>query len=454
MVFGGKQSVGLLILLASASAQADPSLVSPARGAVVLGSTLVAEVRGCEPGAGSLDATPVAPSWASTPYPRTFVARIPLPGPGMHHLRLRTRCGRVAASFDSRFQGTLELGRRLEARYLGSHPPDTLSWGWGSALLLYGAARLGDDAPVHAFVRAWLSKGIPAPDRADTAAPGLAALALARGWPNSDEASDGAAAAVPSADYVRSEPRLGNGGLPHLGHSLLRIFYPDSLWVDSLMMTGVFSAQWGRTAGDSALLDWAAAQPLLYASLLQDPATGLFHHAWLGDSGHVLPGDATYWLRGNGWVLVSIMEILHELDPASPSRAPLLALFSRVAAGLLPLQLDNGLWDELANLPGKTFAETSGSSLVAYALARYAHDGGGGALATDTALAAARRAFAGVTSRMRATRGGFLSLPGVSGPTNPGPRFFYELVPAETDVDYGIGAYLLASSELDPEVFP
>jgi unsaturated rhamnogalacturonyl hydrolase len=210
------------------------------------------------------------------------------------------------------------------------------------------------------------------------------------------------------------------------------------------MMYGIFAVQWGGSQGDPALFDFGVAQPGIFASKLQDPATGLFFHAWDEQANQPL---GAHWLRGNGWVGTNVVEVLDELPATHPQRPALEQILQLQAKGLEGLELENGLWDSIIDQPGACYAESSGSALVAYALAKGARTG----VLKPEARERARHVFASLTERLARRSDGLLSVTGVSGATNAMPAFLYPLVPQEDDVDYGVGAYLLLASELANE---
>lgn len=455
----------VVVLLAAVptAATAGVRVESPAPGGLVLGTSVVLSVRACAGGRlrehVRLDGTDVPVTWAAGPYRRQWYGRVRLPREGTHHLEIRAVCRQreraVTIAFESHRRGALGSGLALARAYMRAHPAETLSWDWGPAVFLYGLGPLAESGPASfakaaraylaAYHERWARRGPPAINRSDRVAPALTAVSLARAGMHAGALAN----TLAGVDYVKTEPRNRLGTLDHLGHSGLRIFYPGSIWVDSLMMYAVLAARWGHHARDPELLEFAAIQPLRFASVLQDPADGLFRHAWRVEAGRPIPTDATYWLRGNGWALVAIVAILDELDPDDPHRSELLRVFLRLAEGLRAWQQPDGLWDSLVNFPGLTYPETSGTALVAYALARAVHRGWIDAGYLDVA----RRAFAGVTARLE-TRGGDLSLPLVSGPTNPGPRWSYRGIRPRRDLPYGVGPFLLAAFELADEEFP
>lgn len=245
-------------------------------------------------------------------------------------------------------------------------------------------------------------------------------------------------AVAPVAAFLRTQPRNRLGALDHLGvGTLLRRVYPASIWIDSLMMYAATAVALGRALDDDALVDFGSAQPRIFAEVLQDRETDLFRHAYLEDRHRPRPRTPTFWLRGNGWVMAALVDMLeHE----HPSRADNLAIFERLARALLERQRADGLWPTVLGDPA-TYREASGSALVAYALAKASR------LGLLDARAAARRTFDALTASLRPCRDG-LSLPGISGPTIPGPHLAYALVPRFADIDYGVGAFCLLAAEL------
>jgi len=270
----------------------------------------------------------------------------------------------------------------------------------------------------------------------DHCAPALAAVA-ARDWISERTFED---ATGPVATFLRTQPRNRLGALDHLGvGTVLRRIYPASIWIDSLMMYAATAVVLGRALDDPALTDFGAAQPRIFADALQDGDSQLFRHAFLEARGRTRPRSATFWLRGNGWVAAALADML-EHDHSS--RADNVAIFEQLAAALMHRQCSDGLWSTVLGQPS-TYREASGSALVAYGLAKGARLG----VLDPSARIAAVRTFDALVASLRRRSDG-MSLPGISGPTIPGPRLAYALVPCCADIDYGVGAFCLLAAEL------
>ena len=328
-------------------------------------------------------------------------------------------------------------GAEVARRFVARRRPHRLPWRWDGAIAAFGLARLSAPRGL-AFVGRYLRHhaGRAKVATPDHCAPALAAVAAR----DSLTEHAFAEATTPVATFLRTQPRNRLGALDHLGvGTLLRRVYPASIWIDSLMMYAATAVALGRALDDGALRDFGSAQPRIFAEVLQDPDTDLFRHAYLEHHRRPRPRTATFWLRGNGWVAAALADMLeHE----HPSRADNLAIFERLTHALLEHQCADGLWPTVLGHPW-TYREASGSALVAYGLAKGSRLG----LLGPEALVAAMRTFAALTNSLRQRPDG-LSLPGTSGPTIPGPRLAYALVPRFADVDYGVGAFCLLAAEL------
>ncbi len=349
----------------------------------------------------------------------------------------------------------VEVARRVALSYMKRHPVESLDWGWQDAVFLYGLDRLKSSLPAKdedrrtmvrylaQYQESWRKKGIPTINRSDVCPSALAALSLAR----VEGEKTGLEAAGAVAEYVSKHPRNRLGALNHLGSSWMRWFYPNSIWVDSLMMYAVFAAQWADFRHDLSLLKFAARQPLIFADQLQDPATGLFRHAYLLSLDSVVPKEEAFWLRGNGWVLVSIAEILDAMgeEPTlSYEREQLLTVFRRLSGALMDRVSKAGDWPELLMDCETSRPESSGTALVAAALLRGAQRGW---LEPARARAVGNRALARVAAQVEIRPDGASVLTGISGPTNAFPKWFYLQVSHEADLAYGVGAFLMAAAE-------
>jgi unsaturated rhamnogalacturonyl hydrolase len=350
----------------------------------------------------------------------------------------------------------------LSARTTPIRPP--LRWMWGEALLVYAMAELGaylspgdpESSPCFAFATAacdaWAASEQRV-DQSDTAAPALALHAVQSRV--GGHVYDPLLAKV--LRYLREEPRLV-GDIPnHLGHSPEGHFYPKSVWVDSMMMLGLFPALRGRREGDAELLDRAARLPGQFSSLLQDAESGLWRHSWwkggqgapasLLISRGPFPARPIFWARGNGWVIRSLSLILDCLPPGHREYAGILRIFRETSAALLGVQRPDRWFGTVLGRP--TYRESSATLLVAGGWMRGLARG----WLDEAYRVPAIAAFESVADTIRpGRRGGSPELPEISGPTIPLPLFpflGYALLPRGRNLPYGLAALILAALDYE-----
>ncbi|MGH1344310.1 MAG: glycoside hydrolase family 88 protein [Nannocystales bacterium] len=256
------------------------------------------------------------------------------------------------------------------------------------------------------------------------------------GWTESTEARFASDRVV---RYLRTAPENEHGVLEHLGrHAWVRHFVRPGVWVDSMMMYVATAAQLGAASQEPWLTRMAVRHAEAFCRHLQS-AHGLFRHAKLSPDRRV----PVHWLRGNGWAAVCLAELL-ALAPAPHLRAA----FELQAAALLERQAESGLWPTVVDMPSCP-VETSGTALVAYALALGARRG----WLPSQARQAAWKAWEGLCSRLVQSRAG-LTLAGISAPIIPGPALAYRWSPRMRGLSYGVGAMMMLAAELGRDVSP
>jgi unsaturated rhamnogalacturonyl hydrolase len=322
-----------------------------------------------------------------------------------------------------------------------------MDWDWGEGLLLYSLARLDEhknESRYRNFIESYydshLKKGLPEINWSDRCAPALAAFEIYRRY-NKLEYKE---IALKVADYLKKAKKTGSGGLNHLGTNILSYFYPESMWVDSLMMYNVFAAKWGKYTSDAVMTQFASEQPLDFAGVLQDKNSKLWRHAYLTKVKRNLPAGEDYWLRGNGWAMVSIPETLDSLPENNPNREGLIKVLNDTAAALVPYQSEIGMWYTVLNHPGQIYLESSGTALVAYGMLKGVHQG----YLPEKYQAPANKAYFSLLDRLERKEDG-LSMPEISHNTMPYSFLGYSLVPQRNDLPFGLAALILAGIEYD-----
>jgi len=346
---------------------------------------------------------------------------------------------------------TAELQRALELADLtaGRADPARLRWSWGDALYLWSLSELDAFLGEERYLglcRAYCDRFAalrPAIDQSDTCAPGLVAHAV---WKRTGD--PGALGLVEDVGrYMLTEPRVVGDAPNHLGHSLEGRFYPTSVWVDSLMMFGLFALRRGKDEGQGALFELGARQPRLYASLLQDSGTGLFRHSWWVRRGGPQPRRPVFWGRGNGWVMASLPMILAGLPADHPEAATIQGILCRLAEALLPLQRPDGFWTTLLEPGSRSYRESSATALIAAGFLRASREGWLGPRYAEAGLKAWDALVDNLGEPDSPPAMGEISLPTI--PLHILPRLGYLAVPKGRDVSYGLAALFLAAIEAE-----
>ena len=148
-------------------------------------------------------------------------------------------------------------------------------------------------------------------------------------------------------------------------------------------------------------------------------------------------GRKVCWGRGNGWVAAGLVEILKSLPEESPYRPFYAELFREFVPRLVALQDKSGFWHASLLDPGSyPSPETSATALITYALA---YGIGEGLLERDLYFPALERSWGALCSAVSpAGKLGWVQ------PIGADPK----TVTQEMTAVYGVGAFLLAGSEL------
>ena len=255
----------------------------------------------------------------------------------------------------------LALIKKVADTYVSQRDPAKIHWSWGEALLMYSLSLLDDclqESRYFEFYKAYAdhheAQGVVV-DQSDTCAPVLITHELYR--KTGDEKYR--RMTEKGIHYLKHEPRLVEDLINHNGHSRDSKDYPKSIWVDSIMMSGVFTAMAAGDYDDAELRAFAKTQPKQFAKYLQDPQSKLFHHSWWKILNRAYPKNI-FWGRGNGWVVAALSMILDYIDDADAKR-----ILNEVSEALLPLQRSDNYFDTVVNKPSDNYRESSATALIA-----------------------------------------------------------------------------------------
>lgn len=329
-------------------------------------------------------------------------------------------------------------------------PYNRIPWMWGEALLMHALGLLNEElgeerytAYIRGYVDHHIAKGCRI-DQSDTLAPILAVYYLQKKFPGAGYEETTAR----GIDYIRNAKKILHNMPNHLGHSLEGRLYPKSIWVDSIMMYGVFTSLYAKEQKDAWLMDFAKSQPAFFRSYLQDPEDKLFVHCYWTKSGRQYP-EKLYWGRGNGWVIGAIPMLADNL-PRGPAKEECISILNEVSRAVIPYQREDGYFETLLNRPGQTPKESSATALIASGLMRGVRQGS----LPSSFLDQGQKAFRSLIKDLD-IHGGMLSMNHISGPTIALPllpELGYKLqhkLQRTNDWSYGLAALLFAGIEYE-----
>lgn len=208
-------------------------------------------------------------------------------------------------------------------------------------------------------------------------------------------------------------------------------------WCDALYMAPPVWAALARATGNSAYLDFALSEWERTSALLYDRDAHLFHRDSSSMKLLERNGQKIFWGRGNGWVMAGLVRVLEQMPAAHPGRARLENQLREMAAALVTVQQPDGLWcSSLLDPASYPQTETSGSGLICYALAWGINHG---VLSRESFQPAVLRAWRGLSGCV-APDGKVAKVQSIgAAPVNFDPSL---------TEDYGVGAVLLAASEV------
>lgn len=326
--------------------------------------------------------------------------------------------------------------------------PEELPWMWGEALLMHALGQMNDlleedryTGYIKRYADHHIQKGCRI-DQSDTLAPTLATYYLQKRFPDLDYHLT----TNRGLEYIKSSKKVIHNMPNHLGHSLEGKLYPKSIWVDSIMMYGVFTSLYAKEQGETWLMDFAKSQPAFFKAYLQDEEDKLFVHSYWTKSKRQYP-KKLYWGRGNGWVIGAIPMLMDNL-PDGKEKEACLNILKEVSQAILPYQRPDGYFETLLNKPGTTDKESSATALVA---SGWLHGVRCGYL-DDSYLEPAMKALSAVVDDLD-YKDNLLSMGHISGPTialQLIPRLGYKLqykLQKSRDWSYGLAALFFAGVE-------
>ena len=256
-------------------------------------------------------------------------------------------------------------------------------------------------------------------------------------------------------EQLRGHPRTKEGGFWH------KQIYPYKMWLDGIYMGSVFYAEYGATFDEPDIFDDVAFQVMTIEKHTRDPQTGLLYHAW--DESRQMPWadpvtgcSPHFWSRAIGWYCMAIADILDHLPQDHQDRAELIAILERTLSAVAQVQdEETGLWWQVLDQGNRegNYLEASGTCMYVYAIAKGVRMG----YLPQKYLPIAEKAFRGLINHLitadddgQVNLHGICSTAGLGGtPYRDGSFEYYINEPVTTNNLHGVGAFILAATEIE-----
>ncbi len=208
-------------------------------------------------------------------------------------------------------------------------------------------------------------------------------------------------------------------------------------WCDALFMAPPVWSRMDAATGDHRYIDYLDHQWQQTSALLYDKDEHLYARDETYKGKREQNGQKVFWSRGEGWVMGGLVRTLEYLPGDDPRRAFYVDQLKEMSARVAGLQGSDGLWTS-ALLDPKDYPEPeiSGSALIVYAITWGINEG---VLDAKTYRPVIERGWRGMLQHVYADgRLGCIQQTGAE------PAYY----PPGSSYNYGVGAYLLAASEL------
>lgn len=214
------------------------------------------------------------------------------------------------------------------------------------------------------------------------------------------------------------QPRTHEGSFWH------KKIYPNQVWLDGVYMAQVFEALYQKHLGGGDYAD-IAAQLRVVRERMFDEEKKLYIHGYDASktafwADPVTGKSKSFWLRAMGWFAAALADLCGIL-PEGEEHALACELLSEMMAGVAPYaDEETGLYYQVVDQGGRegNYLETSGSSMIAYAMLKGARLG----VLKKEYAAKGRRTFDGIVKKYLSFDGGEIRLGGICLVAGLGPE--------------------------------
>ena len=238
-----------------------------------------------------------------------------------------------------------------------------------------------------------------------------------------------------------------------------KLIYPHQIWLDGIYMAQVFSALYSKEYGGKDYSDMLN-QIKNVNKYMQDKTTGLYYHG-LDCSKSIFWADKesglskNFWLRSIGWFTVALVDIIEIIDDEE-ARGELARIFADLIKSITAFRDPSGLYWQVVDQPGRqgNYLETSGSSMIAYAMLKGARLG----VIEPQYAALGKATFDGICNKyLTVNEDGELNLGGIclvaglgpeNNPRRDGSYEYYISEPVVENDAKGVAPFVLCYTEI------
>ncbi|MGN0806686.1 MAG: glycoside hydrolase family 105 protein [Candidatus Coproplasma sp.] len=254
---------------------------------------------------------------------------------------------------------------------------------------------------------------------------------------------------------IQGQPRTEYGNFWH------KKIYPDQVWLDGIYMSEVFYTRYVAERGDGDFSEIIRQFKGVFEHMY-DREKRLYYHGWDTSKQAFWADKQTglsknFWLRSIGWYTVGLIDVLSYLpENAVEEKKVLGEIFKTTIEGLEAyIDPETDMFWQVPNFIGRegNYAETSGSSMIAYAMMKGARLG----YADKRFAQVGKRVFEGICKKYLTETDGKLNLGGICLVAGLGPETnrrrdgsyeYYVSEPVVENDAKGTGPFVMAYTEI------
>ena len=252
--------------------------------------------------------------------------------------------------------------------------------------------------------------------------------------------------------HLAGQPRTMEGNFWH------KAIYPNQVWLDGIYMAQVFYALYQQAFGGGDYSDILHQIETVHERMY-DGEKGLYYHGYDASrtafwADPITGCSKSFWLRSIGWFSVALADLLEIVT--GEDRQKLAAIFAQLMEGIARYaDEETGMYYQVPDQGSRAgnYLETSGSSMIAYAMLKGARLG-----VLDKEYAAkGQKTFSGIGGKYLSFTGDTLNLGGIClvaglGPENnrrrDGTFEYYISEPVVENDAKGVAPFILCYTEI------